>query len=287
MTIKKFITLVPNLLQPTVLITIENILSFKHYLQSLGKKPYSAPIYVLGNQKSGTSAIAGLLAKQFGLSLASDLKNTNRKFSLYIKLKNGEISFEEFISNNKFEFSHKLIKESNLTIFYKGLFHHFPKSNFIFIIRDPRDNIRSILDRFNIPGNIQKLNPSHKKSIVYSWKLIFDMHCLGQEEENFIENLSARWNYIADIYLKNRDRMILVRYEDFVKDKIGLIDYLGQALELNQVHKINNIINHNFQPPGKNRNISWNNFFGRENLLKIERKCRDHMENFDYNTSIK
>lgn len=238
------------------------------------------PIIVLGNQKSGTSAIAALLSEMTGLSVSIDLRKEVDS-PTYHQVKKGELSFAEFVRANKLDFSREIVKEPNLTLFYQELLEHFPRSQFIFVIRDPRDNIRSILNRLKIPGNLSSLSPDHKAEMTPAWELIVDNRWLGLKGENYIEMLAERWNLMADVFLNHKQQIILSRYDVFVKDKVAEIERLAQALNLPQVNDISGRVDIQFQPKG-NKNVKWRDFFGHDNLTKIEQICAEKMRQLDY-----
>lgn len=242
------------------------------------------PVIVLGNQKSGTSAIAALLSEMTGLSVSIDLRKEVDS-PTYQKVKKGELSFAEFVRVNKLDFSREIVKEPNLTLFYKELIEYFPRSQFIFVIRDPRDNIRSILNRLKIPGNLSSLSPEYRGEMTPAWDLIVDSQWLGVKGDNYIEMLADRWNLMTDVFLTNRQQMILSRYEVFVKDKVAEIERLAQYLNLPQVNDISEKVDIQFQPKGNNK-VKWEDFFGAENLTKIEQICAKKMSEVDYPLSF-
>ncbi len=98
------------------------------------------------------------------------------------------------------------------------------------VIRDPRDNIRSILNRLKISGSLADIPAGERARLSRAWELIIDGRWLGLDGGNYIEMLAQRWNYIADLYLANPDGMILVKYEDFSMNKIGKLHELASAL---------------------------------------------------------
>lgn len=253
---------------------------FKTEWDTINARVNPSPIIVLGNQKSGTSAIAALLSEMTGLSVSIDLrKEVDRP--TYQKVKRGELSFAEFVRVNKLDFSRDIVKEPNLTLFYKELVEYFPSSRFVFVIRDPRDNIRSILNRLKIPGNLSKLSSEYRGEMTAAWELIVDNGWLGLKGENYIEMLAERWNLMADVFLTNQQQMIVSRYELFVKDKVAAIEWLAQDLNLPEVNDIAGKVDIQFQPRGNN-NVKWGDFFGSENLSKIEDICAEKMSQLDY-----
>ncbi len=93
--------------------------------------------------------------------------------------------------------------------------------------------------------------------------------------------LAQRWNYIADLHADNSARMLLIRYEDFSRDKIGELERLAETLGLEKKRDVSGRVNVQFQPAG-DRSVRWDQFFGTENLSRIERICADRMKRFGY-----
>ena len=60
---------------------------------------HPAPTFLLGSQKSGTTAIAALLGKCTGLPTTLDLQNEFRHEQNYHKVCAGELSLEAFIAS--------------------------------------------------------------------------------------------------------------------------------------------------------------------------------------------
>jgi hypothetical protein len=262
------------------LVIICNIIVIKWKSRNVVINP--CPIFVLGNQKSGTSIIAALLAEITELSLSLDLKiEYLSKRKSYPLVLNGEKNFSQLIERNKLDFSRDIIKEANLTIFFDNLKSHFPQSQYVFVLRNPKDNIRSILNRLDIPGDLSYLGSERKKEIPFGWQQILDGVWLESHGKNYIEVLSERWNFLADIYLKNTDKIILIRYEDFIVDKVGEITRLAKKLGLNPVIDISQMVDIQYQPKG-NRNVNLESFFGQRNLMQIEQLCGDRMKLFQY-----
>ncbi len=243
------------------------------------------PILILGNQKSGTSAVAALLAEMTGLSVSIDLSK-EIKTPTYHRVLQDNLPFSKFIQLHKLDFSRDIVKEPNLTLLYQELVEYFPKAKFVFVLRDPRDNIRSILNRLKIPGNLTQLGQEHRETVTPAWDLIIDNRWLGLEGENYIEMLAARWNFTTDVFLNNQNQILLVRYEEFLKDKLGNLTALARSLGLNPVNDITDKMNVQFQPRG-NRNVNWQDFFSNHNLARIEHICGERMRMLDYPLSSK
>jgi Sulfotransferase family len=238
-----------------------------------------APIFVLGKEKSGTTVIAALLAKCANQTVTLDLPRLWGPMET--RIHSGEVRFSDFVQNNRRYFSRDIIKEPCLTFLYSELKRAFPQAKYLMIVRDPRDNIRSILNRLGIHGNLENIDANTFSKISPGWQVVLDGRWLGLQGDTYIEMAAARWNYAVDVYLEHDNEMVLVRYEDFVADKIGMIKNLARQLGIPQAHDISDSINIQYQPSG-NRSISWEEFFGRENLLRIERICGGRMKTFGY-----
>ncbi len=234
------------------------------------------PIIVLGNQKSGTSAIAHLLADATGLTKTVDIPPLWPP--TLIDIMHGNLTFAETVRKNKYYFSTQLIKEPNLTFMADQVFAYFPKAKYIFIVRDPRDNIRSILNRRKLPGNLDAISD---EIIPPKWRgVIFDTDVWGGAGENYIGVLAHRWNKAVAEYLKYEQQIVLVRYEDFMADKVGSITDLAQTLSLKPLHDISDKVDIQYQRKG-DHSVKWQDFFG-DNLPVIERICHDYMIRMGY-----
>jgi hypothetical protein len=237
-------------------------------------------LIVLGNQKSGTSAIAALLAAHTGLSATLDLRGLFKDMEL--RLHAGDITFEEFVRRNKYDFARDIIKEPSLTLLYPKLRPLFPRAQFLMIVRDPRDNIRSILNRLNIDGNLRDVDPRVVSSLrPADWQLVIDGQWLGLHG-TYIEMLAERWNRCVDVYQEHSGEMALIRYEDFRGDKAGAIEGLASRFGLPQVRSISSAVDVQYNRRGKDRHMPWEQFFGPGNLRRIEEICAERMQELAY-----
>ncbi|UCG53468.1 MAG: sulfotransferase [Candidatus Latescibacterota bacterium] len=249
-------------------------------IKSLTASVHPSPLFVLGNQKSGTTAVAALLAEMSGLSVTLDLKK-EWYHPVIDRIKTADLSMADFVRRNKADFSRDIIKEPSLSVFYPELAAHFPYAKFAMVIRDPRDNIRSILNRLKIPGTVDDLRDEHETEITRAWELIINGRWLGLDGSNHIEMLAQRWNYITDSYLDNAQSILLLRYETFLNDKVGEMTRLAQSLGLAPKYDISHRVDFQFQPAG-DRNVRWRDFFGPTNLARIERVCGEQMAKLGY-----
>jgi len=152
----------------------------------------------------------------------------------------------------------------------------------VLILRDPRDNIRSLLDRLNLPGNLPA-NPLGLDKLPTGWKEIFYPALHSSAEVHYIDVLAERWNVAARLPGELEGRLCCtVRYEDFLRDKVLFIKDLAQALGYQGRGNIQDDIHKQYQPAGKHRSVKWANFYGVENLKKIEKRCGKFLAQYKY-----
>jgi len=239
----------------------------------------NTPVIVLGKEKSGTTAIAALLAEHTALSVTLDLPGVWG--SIETRIHAGDIAFTDFVRRNKYGFSRDIIKEPGLTFLYPQVKEFFKLAKYLIIVRDPRDNTRSILNRLRMRGDMEDIDLNTFSTIPPGWQVVIDSRWLGLQGDTYIEMLAARWNLAADVYLEHRYEMIMIRYEDFMSDKVASIEKLAQQLELPQVNDISDKVDIQYQPRG-DHDVSWEEFFGKENLMRIERICKSRMKKLGY-----
>jgi len=236
-------------------------------------------IIVLGNQKSGTTAITKLLGLNIGKNTLLDsplLWEPNLS-----KIAVGDISLKNIITKNKYYFGRSIIKEPNLTFFYDKLKSIYPSSvKFIFIVRDPRDNIRSLLNRIKVPGNLDTIE-RYTQHFTNHEKVLFDKKIINYSSDHYIEQLAERWVTAVNIFLNAPEKFVLVKYEDFNKDKVNYINQLSKKMGYQIKNDISSKVNIQYQPKG-NQNISWKDFFGIKNLKKIQDTCGLQMKKLGY-----
>ena len=251
-------------------------------LQVRGKRICDDPIFVLGNQKSGTTIMAALLGKATRRQTTLDLVYFNNNHAAdYYEVYAKTMSFRKFLETNRLEFSNPIIKEPNLAHYYAELTKYFPLGKFIMIVRDPRDNIRSILNRFKLPGNLTDMTDEQRKLLIGPWPMVFDGSWCGLKGNNYIEMLASRWVLFVETYLAHQREMLLCRYEDFLDDKLGEIHQICQDLDITVNTDIRDQVDVQYQPKGQ-RNVDWLEFFGQENLDRINTICKPAMDKMGY-----
>lgn len=240
-----------------------------------------SPIFILGNEKSGTSAIAALLGEATNQSYAIDVPSIYEQENLG-KIIRKEVDLKSFINQySKIEFSKKIIKEPSFTWFYRQLRSIYPKAKFVFIVRNPRTNIRSMLNRMNLKGDLKNISKTDINHLPIEWQKIIDNRWIGIETLNYIESLAMRWNKAVSVYFENREDFILIKYEDFLKDKNQSISDLAIQLNLRVLTSIEEKLDLPFQPKGDN-SLPLETFFEKENLEIINSICQKGMKEFNY-----
>ena len=237
------------------------------------------PVIVLGNQKAGTTAIAALLAQRAGLPATLDFRYLSPTWLRDVH--DGTVDVRSFVGRYRLDFSRPVVKEPHLSLLHPALAATVPGARFVMIVRDPRDNIRSILDRLGLPGHLGRLGPDWDRNVNELWRLVVDGRWAGIGGQTYVESLAARWSRIADAYLDRPDSFALVRYEDFLADKEGAVTDLAVRLRLPLRNSVADAVDTQYQPRG-NRAVGWSEFFGPDNLALIEGTCGDRLAALGY-----
>lgn len=255
--------------------------TFRNFYESIGVSVNDTPVIVLGNQKSGTSAVAQLLGRATGRSVRVDFFHLLRGVEEE-RLHSGKRSFDDFISRYPQFFSQDVVKEPGLTFFYEELKKAFPKAKFVFVLRDPRDNIRSLLNRLSIPGDLDEISERHYKAMPNDiWRYIVSGRDLKISKGNYAERMAERWLRAVRVFENNKEDFFLLRYEDFLEDKVASITNLAVSLGLESVGDISPIADKPFQPGGDN-SASWEEFYGGINLERINQIVSDTAVRYGY-----
>ena len=275
---------VPAPLRPSTIVAGRVLRDIAYRAMNRVSRANPSPLFVLGNQKSGTTAIAALLAEATGRSVTLDLAREVWKPS-FQRIPSGDLSFADFVARNRWGFSRDFIKEPNLTLFYPELIETFPEATFLFVLRDPRDNIRSLLNRLQLPGNLESLSESawstDNPHSTPGWGFVYDGRWRGIPGEHYIEQLAHRWRICFEVYAANAARIKLCRYEDFLAAKEATILGLAKTLGYPVVGELGGRIDYPFQPGGDPSTV-WAEFFGAENQSRIETICGEGMQAMGY-----
>jgi len=254
-------------------------------------KVHPQPLLILGHQKSGTTVIAALLGKVAQQAVTIDpFHQIDLNAALRQKLYNHDIPFQKILKQHPYYFSTPIIKDPNFTFLYEPLKFSFPQSQYLLVMRDPRDTIRSILNRLQIPGNLPQLSPAYQNKLANMSARGWDLMLQGQlpqvSGETYIQRLAQRWLICAETYQNYQQELQLIRYEDFNQNKVKTIQNLAQTLGLQATGDITQAVNQQYQPKG-DRAVNWLEFFGRDNLAQIEDICGEKMLDFQYSRQEK
>ena len=235
-------------------------------------------VIILGNQKSGTSAIASLLGIACGLEYQIDIPCLWPP--VVSKIRSGEINFHSLVINNQAQFNAPLLKEPNFTFIYDHIANYFNNCQFVFISREPKENIRSLLNRLRIKGNHQN-KTFEDFDLTEVERAVLDPSRLGQTYSHYIEVLADRWKLATDVYLESKSTLNLVRYEDFCKNKEQYILNLADLLKLQANNSISDLVDKQFQSKGK-KVLNYRMFYGAANFQKINNICCNNAKQMGY-----
>lgn len=248
---------------------------------ALFSKPHPAPLFIFGNQKSGTTAVASLLAAATGKRLIYDFAGALEP--QIGRLLRGETPVALYVRRNAWAFSAPLVKDTSLTFVAPQLMEHFGVERAIFTVRDPFRNIRSILTRLELRGDTDGLVRTGTRRINRTWRSILRGHDLGLAQTHFITILAERWARAAR--LAAAPGRLTVRYEDFRVAQKTTIEGLARTLDLPVVSDIASIAERPFQPSGDN-SIAIAEFFGPANLQRISEICWPLATEFGYSKPV-
>ena len=242
-----------------------------------------APLFVLGNQKSGTSAVSALLALATRKDLTLDFRVRRYVLEDLYRVSRGETSLSDFVARNRIEFSTPIIKEPSLTFIFSKLEAEFPEASFVFILRNPFDNIRSVFDRLRLDGQTKAV-PGHMQNANFAWRHIISGTDLGLDPEirtaGVAPVLATRWVLALQPVIE-KPAIPVLRYEDFLGDKIGTIRSLAAKVGLDAPGSIESHVDRAFQPSGRSQ-VSPETFFSPENYDQIDRITAALRSRFGY-----
>lgn len=186
-------------------------IGIRTYFRNLFSKPNKNAIWVFGFPKSGTSAITGLLSAATGLSATIDTKYLDDPFRTQIIER--KLSIKHLVNKYSYPFSKQILKEPNATFFINEIGEFFLLHRYIFIVRNPFQNIRSILNRLNLPGNREYIS---MENVHPNWRYLFQVG----KGKDYIDELVNWYLKVNSQYDKIEvENCKLVRYEDFLLSK--------------------------------------------------------------------
>lgn len=240
----------------------------------------NAEVIVSGMPKSGTTAIARLFGASAGLSVCSDPFHQldERGVQFRPQLFSGTLSLETLWRRYRSVFFGSLVKDPNFPMLMDQIANFRPQAKLLFLVRDPWDNIRSILNRLGLPGDLEDLGPG---KLPKTWDYTLHGTVPPMPGTNYIENLAWRWRYSAEAYLKHRDRCFLLRYEDFKASKVDVIEQTVVQCGYKPKRSIDDLVDVQYQPKGSATTTKFE-FFSTKHFDAISRITESCLDEFHY-----
>jgi len=180
-------------------------------------------IFLVGPQKSGTTAIAALLARATNQKPTLDFSVRQYVYRDFWNAVDGELLFSDFVAKHACEFSGRIVKEPNLSLVVSEVRRSFPGSRMLAIVRHPLDTIRSVCNRLgcNPSASIQKC-----RYMTPVWKQILSRQSGSSVAVAYAEHWSECVQCICD------DGIPAWSYERFLDDKMRFIQRMAEDLDL-------------------------------------------------------
>ena len=247
-------------------------------------------IHVFGCQKSGTSAVAQLTAMAGGLSATVDIPTIWR--TPVSDIVRGEASVKGLVEAHRPYFSRELVKEPGLAPILDEVAGHIGLQKVVFVVRNPTTNVRSILQRRGVAGDLPELRVEDVAAMLkgnwhwtYDWPHVYRPQAkFWSEGRHYVEGLGALWSSCVaamERAEKNGVEVHVVRYEDFVKDKRGTVERILAEFGRPVRQDVSAHVDVHFQPKG-DHSISVEDFFGADNLARLEDVTRPGAQLFGY-----
>lgn len=239
-------------------------------------------VIITGMQKSGTTAIAKLLGAATGQIVCSDPFYTLSRMGVdfHKELYEGQLSLRSLWRRHRRVFTGTIIKDPDFSLLLPQIREMFPDAQIVFIVRDPSDTIRSVLNRLNLPGKPQGVS-LESADIPVIWRNLL----LGQSPvipgKNYVEVLAWRWRMSAEALLRYRDVCVEIRYEDFKGRKSAAIAELARRLGYSQLSSIEHLVDIQYQPKG-DVDVNLRDFFGEKQLMAIDEVTAPVLAEFGY-----
>ena len=238
-------------------------------------------VFVTGMPKSGTTAIVKLMGIASAEKIVSDPFHLLDKRGVRFRdaLFAGETSVPQLMRRYPSVFRGTILKDPNFIFFADAIAKAYPDAHWVFTVRDPRDNLRSVLNRLGLPGKAHEIE-LEKREIGDTWRRVLEGRTPEIRGKDPIHRLAQRWVMMAEIALAS-ERMTLSRYEQFNADKQAAIAGLCDATGLRNAHSIAAYMDTQFQPRG-DRDAVWEEFFGPPELAMILDICGPTMARLGY-----
>tara|TARA_R110001599_G_C12223766_1_gene657520 strand:+ start:1169 stop:1963 length:795 start_codon:yes stop_codon:yes gene_type:complete len=254
-------------------------------LKSYVLKQKNTKLVVLGHHKTGTTAIASLLAHSANLSISGDpiYEMSPSSSSLLDMLLNDTESFVRIAKANPRFFFQQVVKEPDYILSVDGILKLYPYSKFVFIIRKPHQIIRSIFNRLSIDGttDLHSISRKNLSNSTPNWEYIVNGDPKVDDNMTVVERLAWRIEKATLAYLEHRDNIQLIKYEDFIEHKSQYIEGILNKIDIPCLQSITSIEDKQFQPKGDHK-VLIDDFFGRKNYDLITKICSKTISSFEY-----
>ena len=241
------------------------------YIRNYLYQPNRKAILLLGLNKSGTSVTINLISKKADISFFDDFPYRLGGFE---KVLSGNTTLESYVKKHSYYFSKEIIRYPIQPEAIDLARKCFEMNKYLLTIRHPANNIKSILSRLNIRGDLKNLDTS-KLNIHSNWLRMLT------KKENYIDSLIACWNeaYSQEELIRTQN-CIIFKYEDFLKNKELYITNKVKELGLEPKFSIEEYLNTQYQPSGTNKSNLV--FFGANNYEKIKNNTNIIANKFGY-----
>jgi hypothetical protein len=242
----------------------------------------SGMIVITGMPKSGTTAIAKLLGEATEKRVSSDpfYRLSQMKVDFRDRLFSNQLSLKTLWRRYRHVFSGTIIKDPNFVSLLPQIREMLPEAGIVFIIRDPRDNIRSILNRLGLPGRPQEC-VLDLAELPIGWRNLLSGRSPDVSGSDYIEILAKRWRMAAETLQLFQEYCAVIRYEDFRSNKCDAIYNLARQLGYVDLTNIEDHVDIQYQPKGDST-VLWDKFFGNEQLAVIEAVTTPLLQKYGY-----
>lgn len=249
--------------------------ALRRWAQNLPARVNRDLILVAAHPRSGSTAVATLLARHTGLRAFTETGPWTREFDAAVYT--GQVHFSRVLHKYRYEFSHDLMSAADATCILPQMKAALPGMRTVYVVRDPRDTICSLVERINN----YDLSTFEVRDPRFRW---LDVDWLIHDESNPHRKLARRWCLFLDIATSIED-VFYFRYEDFCSDKPRCISHIADRLGLR--HAVSTVegwdeqySKHDRRPihgPGR-----WRKMMPAPIARDVEAICRSYMERFGY-----
>jgi len=244
-------------------------------------------VVVLGHQKGGTTAIARLLGSMCDMPVSVDpFYAVDRGRARAVdRIFRGELALSKVARRHPSLFWQPIVKEPDFTFLWREVIDLYPQARFVYVARDPLDSIRSILKRLDLPGNPSPGPLPRMRNPTRHWELILSGRLPEVVGDDYVDRLARRWQLAVDTYTEHRDQIVLVRYEDFLSDKVAELARLARDLELAVKRDVSAEVDVSYQHPGDSE-VDLLEFFGPQRIEHIATLCARGMQSLGYSRQL-